>query len=123
MNVWAWMLAITVGLLNIAFNVQAQRTAEYADSWPEGLLSFHFFLLFVIGCVSLLVLYTLYSQQVPLARAVLLMGAISILGGTMFGIIVRGNRLDGIEWCLVVAISLLFCYRLFRSLIPASFGN
>jgi hypothetical protein len=102
MNVWAWILAIAVGLMNIAFNVQAQRAAGYAESWVEGLLSLQFLLLFVIiGCASLLLLYTLYCQQVPLARAILFMGAISIVGGTMFGLIVRGNRLDEIEWCLV----------------------
>lgn len=28
MNVWAWSLAVAVGLMNIAFNVQAQRTLD-----------------------------------------------------------------------------------------------
>jgi multidrug transporter EmrE-like cation transporter len=94
-----------------------------SESWTEGLLSLQFFLLFAIGCASLLLLYTLYCQQVPLARAILFMGAISIVGGTMFGLIVLGNRLDKIEWCLVGAITLLFCYRLFRSLLTASLEN
>jgi glucan phosphoethanolaminetransferase (alkaline phosphatase superfamily) len=120
MNAWAWTLAISVGLVNIAFNAQAQRAAKSAESWGQGVISLEFLLLFVIGCVSLLLLYTLYSLQVPLARAILLMGAVSIVGGTMFGIAFRGNRIDAIEWCLFGVITLLLCYRLFRSLLSAN---
>jgi multidrug transporter EmrE-like cation transporter len=123
MNVLAWILACAVGLVNIAFNVQAQRAAGTAETWGEGMASVQFLLLFLIGCASLLLLYTLYCQQVPLARAILLMGAVSIVGGTLFGIVVRGNQLDTIEWCLIGAITLLFCYRLFRSLLPAGLAN
>ena len=85
-----------------------------------GLWSAQFLILFVLGCASLLLLYTLYCQQVPLARAISFMGAVSIVGGAMFGVFVRGNRLDAIEWCLVLAIALLFLYRLFQSVLTGS---
>ena len=38
----------------------------------------------------------------------------------MFGVFVRGNRLDAIEWCLVLAIALLFLYRLLQSVLTGS---
>jgi len=117
MNSLSWTLVVGVGVINIAFNFQAQRAASHADSWLSGILSWEFFLLFVIGCSSLLSLYSLYAQTVPLARGILLMGAISILGGTIFGVVVRGNRLDPIEWGLVATIFILFFYRFARSLI------
>jgi multidrug transporter EmrE-like cation transporter len=120
MNVWAWALAITMGIMNIAFNLQAQRTATDAQSWAEGVVSLQFAVLFAIGCASLLVLYTLYCQKVPLATAVLFMGATSIVGGTLFGVLFRGNRLDLPEWSLITLIGMLFLYRLLRSLLSAS---
>lgn len=120
MSISAWILAIMVGLINIAFNVQAQRAAAYASSWEGGLWSAQFFILFVLGCASLLLMYTLYCQRVPLAQAISFMGAVSIVGGAMFGVFVRGNRLDAIEWCLVLAIALLFLYRLLQSVLTGS---
>ena len=116
MNTLAWLLAVAVGLINIVFNLQAQRAA-YRGDWMGGILSFDFFLLFCIGCCSLLVLYSLYAQQVPLARGILLMGAISIIGGTSFGVLTRGNSLDAVEWMLVAAICILFIYRFLRSVL------
>jgi hypothetical protein len=119
MSYLGWILVIAVGVLNIAFNIQAQRAATHSNSWLDGIITLNFLALFLIGCASLVALYTLYLQQVILARGILLMGAISIVGGTLFGVLARGNRLDAIEWYLVVAIVLLFCYRVFRTL---SFG-
>ena len=120
MSILAWLLAIIVGLLNILFNVQAQRAAVYASSWGDGLWSVQFLILFVIGCSSLLFLYTLYCQDVSLARAILFMGAVSIVGGAMFGVFIRGNRLDAIEWCLMSAIVLLYIYRFLQSVFAGS---
>ena len=74
------MLVFLVAGLNISFNAQAQRTATSAASWSGGIVSFDFLLLFALGCGSLLALYTLYAQQVLLARGILLMGAVSIFG-------------------------------------------
>jgi Ca2+/Na+ antiporter len=119
-SISAWILAFAVGVTNIAFNVQAQRAAADASSWGQGLWSVQFLVLFVLGCASLLLLYTLYCQQVPLARAISLMGAVSIVGGATFGVFVRGNRLDAIEWFLLLAIALLFLYRLLQSVLTGS---
>ena len=114
MSILVWMLAVVVGLTNLAFNVQTQRAALNASSWGEGIWSLQFLIPFMVGCASLLFLYTLYRQQVQLAQAISFMGAVSIVGGTIFGVVLRGNRLDIIEWCLVSSIALLFVYRLLK---------
>jgi hypothetical protein len=69
-------------------------------------------MLFAVGSGSLFALYTLYAQQVVLARGIILMGAVSILGGSAYGALVRGNRLDKIECFLLTAIALLLGYRI-----------
>ena len=40
------------------------------------------------------------------------MGAVSILGGSAYGILVRGNRLDTVEYSILAAIILLLGYRI-----------
>ena len=92
MTLWAWVLVVAVGTLNVLFNFQAHRAAGRAVSWTHGLATFEFLLLYLIGCTSLVALYTLYSQGVVLARGILLMGTISIIVGTLFGVIVKGKQ-------------------------------
>ena len=111
MTVATWTLIFAVGLLNIAFNVNARIAASAANSWYEGLFTFRFFFYFLIGFTSLLALYTLYFQGIALPRAILLMGAISIIGGTVYGLI-KGQRLDNIELSILLALVALFFYRL-----------
>jgi hypothetical protein len=120
MTGWSWVLVIIVGLLNIVFNVQAQRAAADGVSWLSGLVGAQFWLTCAIGTISMILLYTLYRQEVLLARGLLLMGAVSILGGTILGVVVLKNRLDFVEWGLVGAIALLLFYRLLKPLLDAS---
>jgi hypothetical protein len=116
MGIWAWILVVLVGTLNIAFNIQAQRAALSAESWSDGLLSLQFLVLFLIGCASLLALYTLYLQEVPLARGILLMGAVSILGGTSIALYIRGNQLELVEWFILATITVLFIFRFVKTI-------
>lgn len=111
MNWSVWVLVVTVGLLNIAFNVRARAAAAVAESWISGIFTTQFLLLFVIGCSSLLALYTLYFQGVVLSRAILLMGSVSILGGTAVGLYM-GQKLEGAEWLMLATLTALFVYRL-----------
>jgi len=48
------------------------------------------------------------------------MGAASIVGGTLFAVIVRGEKPPLVEWLLLVLISALFCYRLIRLVTSSS---
>lgn len=111
MTLVAWAFVVFVGLLNIAFNVNARAAADTADSWIGGICSVRFLVYFLIGCSSLFALYTLYFQGVTLSRAIVLMGTVSIIGGTLYGLW-KGQRLDGVEWALLAALTALFVYRL-----------
>jgi hypothetical protein len=99
MSLWAWILVLSVGALNVAFNFQAERAAQSARSWSDGIVSWQFLKLFLIGCASLVALYSLYLHQVTLARGILLMGATSILGGTIFALYwqTKDSQLGGVE--------------------------
>lgn len=111
---WTTISAIIlVGFLNIAFNVWTRKAAAESDSWLEGILSFPFAVAFTIGTASLLTLFTLYSTKIQLGRAILLMGAVSIIGGTLYGTFVGRQPLTATESGLVVAIGALFLYRVF----------
>ncbi|MCZ6777252.1 MAG: hypothetical protein O7D34_12490 [Ignavibacteria bacterium] len=37
-------------------------------------------------------------MRIDLARAILLMGALSILGGAVISVVLFDNRLDAVEW-------------------------
>ncbi len=43
------------------------------------------------------------------------MGAVSIVGGAMFGVMVRHNQLDPVEWVILAAIMLLVLYWLLQT--------
>jgi len=110
MTAMSWVFVIGVGVLNIAFNVNARLAANSADSWSGGIFSLQFLIYFAIGCSSLLALYTLYYQGITVTRAIVLMGTVSIIGGTAYGLS-KGQRLDGVEWLLLGALTALFAYR------------
>jgi hypothetical protein len=111
MTMISWAFVIAVGVLNIAFNVNARLAADAADTWTAGILTLRFLIYFFIGSTSLFALYTLYYQGITLTRAIVLMGTVSIIGGTAYGLS-KGQRLDGVEWLLLGALTILFTYRL-----------
>jgi hypothetical protein len=94
-------------------------------SWASGLLTLTFIAAFVIGCVSLIAafvigcvslitLYTLYRSGIQLGRAILLMGAVSIVGGTLYGLWADPKlKLHVTEWIILLLMTLFFIYRIF----------
>ena len=106
-------LVLSVGVLNVLLNVWARKSAVEADTWASGFLSWKFGLTFLIGCGSLLALYTLYYSKINLGRAILLMGVVSIVGGTLYGIVVppRHNP-DTNEYVILGSIFAFFLYRM-----------
>ena len=55
----------------------------------------------------------LYASGITLSRAVLVMGAVSILGGSLFGVFYYHETLNIVEWMLFAALSALLLYRFF----------
>lgn len=101
------LLAGSVALANIMLNLFASKAASEVDSWFDMFTTSTFGMAFVTGIVSLLLMTTLYyvgrSNSFGMANGVLLMGAMSIVGGTFVGLF-RGNSIHWSEWALMAAI-------------------
>ena len=105
------VLILTVAVLNISLNVATQWTAGNAVGFLDAVKSTRFALAFTIGFLSLLGLIGVYSSGLNLGRGILLMGAVSILGGTLFAVFVRGAKLPAVEWCIFGTLLVLIAYR------------
>lgn len=102
---------IGVAIANVAMNFLMSSAAAGKGRYLESLRSPKFFAALIVGIFSALALLYVYSFKINLAQGVLLMGAASIVGGSLFGVVVIGNRLALEEWVLLVLIALLFAYR------------
>jgi hypothetical protein len=115
MSARAWALVFGVALFNVLLNFQLYRTAQAISNWLDGVYSGNFLLAFLIGCCSLASLYALYLQDVSLPRAITLAGALSIIGGTLFGFAIRKQiEFDPVEWALFALMVLFYMFRLRR---------
>jgi len=99
---------ILVGLANIALNVFAKAAASQGRSLGAVVSSGSFVLALLAGSISLTGLLWVYQSRVGLASAILLMGAVSIVGGALVGIFLYGNRLHPAEIGLLFVIVILF---------------
>lgn len=105
------LLLLIVPILNITLNTLAQKTSKQEGSFVAILLTPIFLFALFVGVSSLLVLVTLYRQNVALPRGLLLMGAMSILGGSLWGVWYSGQQLTHIEWVLLATIASLLLWR------------
>ena len=89
MNTMALYCALGVSFFNVLLNYFASKiwaSSNASLSFPGGLLTQRFAITFAVGCASLISLCALY-YWIPgknLPRAILLTGAISIVGGSLF---------------------------------------
>ncbi len=104
---------IIVGVANIALNIFISKAATLHTSYFEAMKSTTFMIAFLIGTFSILSMLYLYYSKVDLGRAILLMGATSIIGGSLYGILFHGNKFDWAEIVILVFIGSLYSYRLF----------
>lgn len=117
MKINSYLLICLVAIINVSLNANIKRTALQDETFSGALFSVNFILCFIIGICSLLLLLAVYQSGVNLARGILLMGAISILGGTIFGVLVKQNKLDTIEWVIFFTIAALYAYKLLKELL------
>jgi len=108
------MLIISVSVMNVALNLCLKKTAGLvAGGFRGAVMSWSFTGCFVIGLISFGSLFALYSTGISLSRGILMMGAISILGGSLYGVVVYGERLHTSEWIIFALLTLLLAYRWF----------
>ena len=101
-------LAASVAAANILLNTLTSKAAAESETWLNVFLTRWFGLAFVIGIASLLLMSTLYhvgrQSAFGMANGILLMGALSIVGGTLVGYFFKGNTIHWSEWVLLVLI-------------------
>jgi hypothetical protein len=101
-------MASCVAFANILLNLFASKAASEAHTFFAVFRSGSFFIAFFVGITSLLLMCSLYfvgrSNLFGMANGVLLMGAISIVGGTLVGFFFRGSDVHWSEWVLMSLI-------------------
>lgn len=113
MKTLSFLLIVAVSVLNVALNLCLKKTAAGTAGFSQALLSGGFIGCFFIGLLSFAGLFALYSTGITLSRGILMMGAISILGGSLYGVVFFQERLQPIEWGIFLLLALLIAYRWF----------
>ena len=113
------IVAASVAGANIALNYFTSRTASEAASLFEIFKTGGFWIAFAVGTTSLILMCTLYylgrENSFGMANGILLMGAISIVGGSLYGYLGRGNHLHWSEWALLIVIACFITVRYWLS--------
>ena len=107
------LLIIAVSVLNVALNLCLKKTAALPGGFTQLLLSRPFLGSFAVGMASFLSLFALYSTGITLSRGILMMGAISILGGGLYGVVLYDETLHVSEWIIFSLLTILLAYRWF----------
>lgn len=113
MKTIAVILILVIPVFNIAFNMNLKEAANRSGSFGKALLSKQFLFSVLIGTGTMLGLLLFYLSGIDLARGFLLIGAFSIVGGTLFGVFFYKEKLLLIEWLLISVIGVLMLYRFF----------
>lgn len=114
MQVLGYILVGALGILNIALNTAAVRTAKNGASLPFLALfgTGMFWITFAIGSLALVVMLAMYRSGIPLPRGILMAGATSIVIGTVWSAWQTNASLTSIEWLLWAAIACFYGIRL-----------
>ena len=116
-----YALTLALALINIVLNFAASWTAASGRSYLLTILSPRFLLLCGLSFLSLLALVALYRSGFSVARGILIAGAVSILVGTIAGVVFehspvpRLERLTPPEWALMATMAVLLLYRIFAA--------
>jgi len=108
------MLILSVPVINIGIHTAIRNsTAQAGGSFSGAFFSYGFLLAFSLGVLLTLCLLALYTSGITLSRAILYMAAISIIGGSLFGVLCLRETLNTVEWLIFVTLSALLLYRFF----------
>lgn len=111
MKVLALLSVLCVAIANVAMNILVRSAAVQSPSYSRALTSRTFALALVVGTCSVVTLLLVYRLNVNLSQGILLMGAASIVGGSLIGVFVFRTSLHAIEWLLLAVMVLLFVFR------------
>jgi hypothetical protein len=109
-----------VSALNVSLSIFAKKTGKQGGTFYEALTSTTFLWTMVIGTASVLCLIGVYRQGFEVSRGLLFMGALSILGGSLFALWYYGTKITGIEWILFGCIATLIAVRFWQMTYPST---
>jgi len=105
-------LAVMVGGLNVLMNYLVKGAAEGSDSGIAGLYSLSFIAAFFVGCASITTMFFFYRVAGDsLARGLILMGAVSTVGGSILSVYVLHHEIDRIEQAILFVIATLLIFK------------
>ena len=107
------LLIVAVSILNVALNLSLKRTAGSGETLLQTIMSGPFVGCLLIGLLSFSSLFALYSTGITLSRGILMMGAVSILGGSLYGVLIYDEKLHASEWLIFSLLTVLLAYRWF----------
>jgi multidrug transporter EmrE-like cation transporter len=107
------ILILFVPVLNIGLNTAVKKTANTSGTFLGAFPSWGLLISYAIAMAIVLCLLGLYASGITLSRAILIMGAVSILGGSLFGVFYYHETLNIVEWMLFAVLSTLLLYRFF----------
>jgi hypothetical protein len=108
-------LILTVPLLNIGAHAFTRKALTNSDgSFWGALFTPHYLAGFTCAIAiafSFLAVYT--SSGFTMSRVLLFIGGMSIITGSLFGVVVLGESLKPIEWTLFATLVSILAYRFF----------
>lgn len=114
MKAIAYIAAVLVAILNISLHYYGKNAT---GDLGQRIVSQEFLRAFLLGSVSLIGIFAFYRYAgEDMARGIVLMGSVSIIGGTMYAIYKREGYISSsqwLDWTLVGLLALIFLMRAF----------
>jgi fluoride ion exporter CrcB/FEX len=106
-----FLLVFSVGIINVIINIFLSRSAKTSDSFPTAIFNINFLIALIVGMLSILAILYVYKSNLNLAQGVILMGAISIIIGTIYGVVFQNNKISVVEMLIFIILILLYFVR------------
>ncbi len=107
----AFIFIVLVAISNICLNYFVRNSVDNNLTIGRNIISKDFLLAFTVGVISIICLLQVYRSNVNLAQGILLMGAISIIIGSIFSAVYFKQKYTIIEMLILIVLSLLIIYR------------
>lgn len=117
MSFKVFTFVVLVAICNFWLNFFNKRAANEYDGYFNAIASPPFLIAFTIGIFSVLFMLKLYSlKEVNLSQAILLMGSLSIIGGSLAGHFIFNQKLTFYDWILFTLIAIWYLVKVFKLL-------
>lgn len=112
------ILLIGVSVINIILNIKVKIASNTELTLLKNIFSKDFLIAFLIGLCSIICMLQVYRSDLQTAQGILLMGTVSILGGTLYMVFVKKQEISNFEWIIFFVLLILFIVRWYLSFQP-----